>query len=78
MKERVQGNMCVWAGAFTYTYYGLLLLDAILYTYLYTERKERERKRNEEGEKKERRNVGEKRVIGQEGGDEKSQECHIV
>lgn len=70
--------MCVWAGAFTYTYYGLLLLDTILYTYLYTERKERERKRNEEGEKKERRNVGEKRVIGQEGGDEKSQECHIV
>lgn len=70
--------MCVWAGAFTYTYDGLLLLDTILYTYLYTERKERERKRNEEGEKKERRNVGEKRVIGQEGGDEKSQECHIV
>jgi hypothetical protein len=28
--------------------------------------------------KERRRNVGEKRVIGQEGGDEKSQECHIV
>lgn len=42
MKERVQGNMCVWVGAFTYTIYYGLLLWTLFYTYLYTQR-ERER-----------------------------------